>query len=102
MNRRMLDTDPVTGITSWFQYHDDTDSFTIETVQEVDDVVEDNKRDFNDAEGTWRGDMHKVASIPMALYTDLKQQGIIDDPARFKKWLNDPGNRFFRTRPGRV
>jgi hypothetical protein len=46
--------------------------------------------------------MHKVASIPMTLFYDLKKQGIIDDPARLKAWLNNPDNRFFRTRPGRV
>jgi len=43
-----------------------------------------------------------VASIPLNLYYDLKRQGIVDDPARFKKWLNDSDNRFFRTRGGRV
>jgi hypothetical protein len=24
----------------------------------------------------------------------------VDDPAAFKRWLNDPDNRFFRTSPG--
>ena len=27
---------------------------------------------------------------------------ILDDEAAMKRWLNDPDNRFFRTRPGRV
>jgi hypothetical protein len=33
---------------------------------------------------------------------ELKQQGIIDDPKALRRWLNDPDNRYFRTRPGRV
>jgi hypothetical protein len=46
--------------------------------------------------------MHHVAQIPMALYYDLKSKGITEDPARMKAWLNDPENRYFRTRPGTV
>jgi hypothetical protein len=36
------------------------------------------------------------------VYYDLKRRGIIDDPAAFRAWMNDPDNRVFRTRPGRV
>jgi hypothetical protein len=46
--------------------------------------------------------MHKVASIPMNVYFDLKEKGILDDPAALKRWLNDSDNRFFRTKAGRV
>jgi len=102
MTQRLFDHDPVSGITTWFQYHDENDAFSLHTVQETDDVVDANKRDFNGAASNWRGDMHKVASIPMTLYMDLKKQGIIDDEKAFKKWLNDPDNRYFRTRPGKV
>jgi hypothetical protein len=38
----------------------------------------------------------------MPLFYRLKKDGIIDDPSAMKRWLNDPDNRFFRTRPGRV
>jgi hypothetical protein len=38
----------------------------------------------------------------MALFYKLKNQGIIDDPAAMKRWLNNPDNKLFRTRPGRV
>jgi hypothetical protein len=46
--------------------------------------------------------MHKVGSIPMSIYHELQKQGILQDEKRLKKWLNDPDNRVFRTRPGRV
>lgn len=39
----------------------------------------------------------KVASIPLVVYTDLKQRGIADDPIAFKEWLDDPANAVFRT-----
>ena len=48
------------------------------------------------------GDMTRVASIPLSLYFDLKKKGIADDPVAMKRWLNDPDQRFFRTRPGRL
>jgi hypothetical protein len=35
-------------------------------------------------------------------YMDLKKKGILDDQVALKRWLNDPENRYFRTRPGQV
>ena len=102
MGRRLLSQDPKTGTTTWFHYHDEDDSFSVETVQEVDDVLDENKREFNDAQTGWKGDMHKIASIPMSLYFQLKEKGILEDQAALKRWLNDPENRYFRTKPGRV
>ncbi len=77
---------------------------TIQTEQDVTAVIEANKAIYNavDEKANWNGEWHLVASIPMALFYDLKAKGIIDDQARLKAWLNDPENRFFRTRPGRV
>jgi len=46
--------------------------------------------------------MAKVASIPMNIYFDLKQRGILNDQKKMKQWLNDPDNKYFRTRPGLV
>jgi len=86
-------------------WHDHEDgSVTIQTVQQVDDIADTNKQQFNqfDERANWNGDMHKVASIPMSVFYDLKRKGILDDPAAMKKWLNDSDNRVFRTRPGQV
>ena len=104
MQSKVFDVDPVTGVKKMWHYDGDTDKAVIATIVDATDVVEENKAQFNqiDEKAGWKGDMHKVASIPMALFYDLKKQGIIDDQARLKAWLNDPDNRFFRTRPGRV
>lgn len=90
------------GITRWFDYDEDTDTFGIHTEQNVMPAVEANKQLFNDAPTNWRGDMHLVASIPMSIYFDLKQKGIADDDAAMKRWLNSSENQVFRTRPGIV
>ena len=99
---RLFDESPDLGLKRYWHYDADTDTATIETRQEVTDLVENNKADFNAAASGWKGEMHKVASIPMNVYFDLKEKGILDDPAALKRWLNDPDNRFFRTKPGRV
>lgn len=103
MSKKLFDYDPETGTTKWWHYDADRDEAKIETVFEVGDIIEANKAQFNstDERAKW-GEWSRVASIPMALFYRLKQQGILDDQAAIKRWLNDPDNRLFRTRPGRV
>lgn len=102
MQRRIFDTDPLTGITRYWHVKSDGE-FVIETQQQVSDISEANKRSFANTDTKAKyGDMAKVASIPLNVYYELKRQGIVDDPKAMKKWLNDPDNRVFRTRGGTV
>ena len=82
-----------------------TGDYTIHTEQDVTDRIDLNRAIHadHDERARYPGDgIHRVASIPMSLFMQLQKEGVADDPAAFKKWLNDPDNRFFRTRPGRV
>lgn len=106
-DRRTLNIDEMLGTHTEFVYESgDTlkdDKIIISESQDVTSIIEANKRSLNEVDkhkpyGEWS----KVASIPLTVYHDLKQRGIVDDPARFKRWLNDPDNRYFRTRGGRV
>jgi hypothetical protein len=78
------------------------------TRQDCTDIVEANKAEYAATdEKTKYGDWAKVASIPLAVFDDLNKQKIcrgfvVIDQKKFKAWLNDPENRYFRTRPGRV
>lgn len=101
MQKRIFDTDPLTGITRYWHVKDNGE-FVIETEQRL-SVDESNTRARNatDKHTKW-GDMSRVASIPLSVYYDLKRKGIVDDPKAIKKWLNDPDNRAFRTREGTV
>ena len=102
MQRRIFDTDPLTGITRYWHVKSDGE-FVIETQQQVSGIAEANKRSFADTDTKAKyGDMAKVASIPLNVYYELKRKGIVDDPKAMKKWLNDPDNRVFRTRGGTV
>ena len=83
----------------------------IQTRQDVSDIVEQNKKEYNsyDEKARWSDQLfgNKVASIPMTVIDDLNKVGImrgfaILDEKRFAAWLNDPMNRAWRTRTGVV
>jgi len=99
MSKRFFDADPATGITRYWHFKDNGE-YVIETEQRL-DVDESNTRQRNmtDKRTAW-GDVNKVASIPLSVYYRLKREGIADDPAALKKWLNNSDNRVFRTREG--
>ncbi len=89
-------------------HHSHGDEYAIQTVQDVSDVIAVNKEDFKDNAGT-RFDrfLNHVARIPTAIYYALMRRGIIDerqDPegTRQKAWLNDPDQRAWRSRPGKI
>jgi len=94
--------DAINQVQYWHEHQDG--SVTLETKQDITAIAEANQmvRNTFDERANWKGDMHRVASIPMSIYYDLKAKGILDDPAAMKKWLNDPDNVVFRTRPGKV
>ena len=102
--KRLLNHDPLTGITEWFIPDSDGKKFTIQTQQDVTDIIEKNKKNYNffDEKSPWKGDWHRVASIPLHVYYSLKKRGITESESKLKAWLNDPDNRYFRTRPGKV
>lgn len=103
IDKRILDHDPFLGITEYFYYDSDTDKCVIQQVQNTTPIVEQNKALLagSSSRDRW-GEMTKVATIPMAIWADLNAKGITKDKAAFKRWLNDPDNRFFRTREGKV
>ena len=87
----------------------DNGQIVIATTQDVSDIVEQNKQEYNATNGRWGDDIfdNKIASIPLTVIDDLNKAGIMRgfavlDQKKFRAWLNNPDNRFFRTRQGRV
>lgn len=78
-------------------------STTYRTDYAVDDTLEANKAMQNSAENGWKGDWHKVASVPLGVYYDKLHEAVMqDDMGHVSKFLNDIDNRAFRTKLGRV
>lgn len=104
MSRKfILDSDAVSGQYSTFEYDSATDMYLLNNVQDVTKIVEANKADYNDDKKPMKDGLgQKVASIPLHIWMDLRKQGITRDQKAFKRWLNDPDNRAFRTCPGTI
>lgn len=105
--KKLFDYDPLTLTKQVFHYDESVDAkgFTIETIQDATPLLEANKAQLNSTNakiGAGKEEFVKVASIPMNIYMQLRKQGIIQDPAALKRWLNDPDNKLFRTRHGVV
>lgn len=103
MEKRLFDTNEDLGIQRHWHYDAEKDEATIQTQQDVTAIVEENKDEFNqvDERARW-GEFTRVASIPLSLFYQMKQEGKLDDQTYMKRWLNDPENRHFRVRPGEV
>jgi hypothetical protein len=89
-------------------FHDADGNYILEVRQDVSGIIEKNKAEYAaiDERAKW-GDLTKIATLPLAVIDDLNKKGImrgfaVTDERRFKVFLNDPDNRFFRTRPGEV
>lgn len=100
----LFDYDPQTGRQVWVMEDGDRQLFRID--YPVGGMVEENKTWRNMAESNWKGDYHRVASIPLNLLHDentgLNKAWLQGDENHFKKWLNDPDNRAWRTKEGKV
>lgn len=96
-----LEFDPTMRIHRTF--HEEGDEYIVNSAQDVTDIIETNKSSMAayDEREKW-GDGDRVASIPLGVYMQLQKVGIADDKMAFLKWLDDPENFMFRTRPGRL
>ena len=91
-------------------WHDEPDAtVTIDTQQDVEHVLETNKRQFNDY-GDKRtpgkmGELHQVASVPLNVWDRwmLETGGAIKkDKKLLARYLNSPEFRYFKTSPMKV
>lgn len=78
-------------------------STTFRTDYAVDDTIEANTAMRNSVSGGWKGDWHKVASVPLNIFYDrLAEASKQDDNAYISRFLNDSDNAKWRTKGGRV
>lgn len=105
---KIFDVNPLFNIVRLWHYDTDTDQVTIETRQGMNDnynaLIDMNNAERNQtsAKTPYRDGMHHVARIPIVKLEELMRKGITRDQKAMKKWLNDPENRYYRTREGKV
>ncbi|MFJ7438233.1 hypothetical protein ACIQW5_11305 [Methylorubrum thiocyanatum] len=76
----------------------DGDNMIIETITKVDDIFDANRSkqaDFSRNAGL--GSMPQVATIPVGMFFEWQKEGIVDDPAAYKRRLNDIDYQHLRT-----
>lgn len=99
---------PLTGAVTYWHEDDATGKTHIETVADVEPVIEHNKTLAGLQRGDWKGDLHLVASIPPEFLPHLEaigamsRAGRILDQTRLREWLNDRDNRAWRVKQGKV
>lgn len=110
MSKRVLDYDPLTGITTYHSYNHDTKQTIIEREQKVDHILDMNKALANDdgykKDGIKKSWMH-AATIPAIIIEKwLIEDGIDvfnpDHMPRVKAKLNSNEYKYLRTINGRV
>lgn len=95
--------DELTGITEWFVSDESGDNFKWVIEGDAQPSI-DRTKDIQNSmdQSKWGDGLQHVASIPMVIYWDWKRKGWIDDPVKLRTLLNDPDNRFMRTKLGDI
>lgn len=100
----LFDHDPISGRSVWHSDADGVDRFRVDYPIEA--TLAENQAIRNMASKAWKGDYHLIASVPLNLLHDenigLMEASRQGDDAYLSKWLNDPDNRAWRTKEGRV
>jgi len=91
-----------------YHYDESEDKLHIQRVQDVQPILEDNRRLLNDNQGFKSEIFNKKASIPMVILEAwLKEKGItyqefsVNDKI-LKRFLNDPDNAFCLCKKGKL
>lgn len=104
--RRLNETPEQAIKRNWLDHADG--GVTVHSAQDVSEIIAENKFDYNERGGSrWAHFQNHVARIPTSIWFDGVRRGIFGDTAdpedkNLTAWLNDPDNKAFRTRPGKV
>jgi hypothetical protein len=98
----LFDYDYATGRSVWRYF--DGEKTIFRTDYPVHHLVEQNLLERQETPAGWKGDWHKVGSVPLNLAYD---SGLVDaitqqDDKFVSRFLNDSDNRAWRTKEGRV
>lgn len=101
MTLRLLGYDPLTGLKTFHDYDEATDTTFLHHTQDVQPILDANKRAANDASGPL-GEMVRVASIPAVVQLEWLKRGVDlynpDHKQGVAKLLDDPEWRYLKVR----
>lgn len=91
-----------------YTYNEQENRMYIERVQDVAPILEANKRAFDVDDKSHKSEVfNHVATIPVVVLEEYWKQTGIDlrkpeNAHLLRRWLDDPDNRYFRTKPGKL
>ncbi len=114
MSERLLDFDPLTGISQYIETDEMTGVSTIRTSQDIQGILDLCKfrRSFSTSGRDKWGDGFNegtlACTLPLTIHEDLKKRGILPNPATghpgcnkaFSRWLDE--NWYFKNREGTI
>jgi hypothetical protein len=89
MTRRLLDYDPLTGISTWFQYQDSTEEMAITTEQDLSPILDGITARRNDTDYSRDGiknDWWHYARLPLTVIMEMKSKHGVDLMASKVDW----------------
>lgn len=98
----MLDENKQSGVSTWIM--DDGEDLNIQTRQDVNALLDENKAIRNMASDNWKGDWHSVARVPLSMMHDTSIGEALragDDKFVTAK-LNDSDYANLRTKEGKL
>jgi len=98
----LVDHDPATGRTVWSYFDGQKDIYRID--YPVEQTIKENAEARASASSNWKGEYHRVASIPLNIVHDSGFADAVtqDDKKFIKNWLNNGDNAAWRTKDGKV
>jgi hypothetical protein len=101
---KLFDYDFQSGRSVWML--EDGNKTVFRTDYPVHKMIEENKLAVKGSASGWKGDYHRIASVPLNLLYDentgLEKAIQNGDDKHLSRWLNDSDNRAWRTKEGRV
>ena len=86
------------------RFKQDGDTVGVSVHQDCEPIIERNKliREVQQAGGSKGEIFRHVATIPVPVIEQAMREGWFEDDDAWKKWLNDPENRDFRSYEGQL
>lgn len=86
MKKRLLDCED--GISTFHMYDAENKKTIIQTVQDVEPILNINKRSLNNSDKNWKGELHHVASVPKIVWERWwRELGSNPGAKENKQWL---------------
>ncbi|WP_375413084.1 hypothetical protein [uncultured Bradyrhizobium sp.] len=98
----LVDHDPKTGRSVWSYFDGEKDVYRID--YPVDETIKENAEARASASSNWKGDYHRIASIPLNVVhgSGFAEAITQQDNKWLSRFLNDGDKRAWRTKEGKV